>query len=78
MERALTKVAELISSTKYRGLETTFTDMHQLYDSSLETDQLVWVFAEWCGPCQLSQPAWSDARKLIRTHEYPLKMQSIG
>ena len=77
MDRALSKVAELLSSTRYRGLETTFTNIQQLYDTSLQTDQLVWIFADWCGPCQRSQPAWSHARDLINANKYPLKMHSI-
>ena len=77
MERALHKVAELLSFTKYRGLETTFTNMQQLYDTSLKTDQLVWIYADWCGPCQRSQPSWSNAKELINRNKYPLKMHSI-
>lgn len=78
MERPLAKVTELLNFMKYRGtMKTTFTNMEELHKTSLETDQLVWVYAHWCGPCQRSKPAWENATKLIQSKNYPIKLQSV-
>ena len=79
MERALTRAAEILHSIKYRGstMKSTFKDIDVLNKTSLETDQLLWIYAEWCGPCQRSQAAWKEAKELVIQKNYPLKIQSI-
>tara|TARA_B100001741_G_scaffold58035_1_gene45451 strand:+ start:2856 stop:3263 length:408 start_codon:yes stop_codon:yes gene_type:complete len=79
MERALSRAAEILHSIKYRGgtMKNTFTDIDVLNKSSLETDQLLWIYAEWCGPCQRSQTAWKEAKEFVIQKNYPVKIQSI-
>ena len=72
MEGPLAKVAQLLSYIKYKGFTDTFkgfTDtfktMSEIDAFAKETDQLVWIYANWCGPCKNAKKDWQTTSEFI-------------
>jgi thiol-disulfide isomerase/thioredoxin len=77
MEGPLAKVAQLLSYIKYKGFTDTFKTMSEIDAFAKETDQLVWIYANWCGPCKNAKKDWQTTREFINMNNIKLKMQSI-